>query len=274
MVSIVIPAHNEGRVLPRLLRALNPAGDGELDVVVVANGCTDDTVAVARTFPVTLVETPVASKANALALGDARARGFPRLYIDADVELSRRDVELLAGAFHGSVHAAGPERVLPMDGVSWPVRAYYDFWSRLPVVRDELFGRGVIAVDENGHRRLLPWDATMSDDLRAALSFAPSERVIVEGARVVVRPPRTYRDLLARRVRAMTGNRLLADGPAPPGRRAETSGRDVVAIVARHPCLLPGASIFVATALLAKAAGRRRARRGETAWLRDESSRT
>lgn len=274
MVSIVIPAHNEGRVLGRLLGALGPTEDGGLDVIVVANGCTDDTAAVARSFPVTVVETPVASKANALALGDARARGFPRLYVDADVELSRRDVELLADALRGPIHAAGPERVLPMDGVSWPVRAYYDFWARLPVVRDELFGRGVIAVDEVGHQRLLPWDATMSDDLRAALSFGPHERVIVEGARVVVWPPRTYRDLLARRVRTATGNMLLARGDSAPTRRAATSGRDVVGIALRRPRLLPAAGVFVVTAVLAKAAGRRRARRGNTAWLRDDSSRT
>jgi glycosyltransferase involved in cell wall biosynthesis len=273
VVSIIIPAHNEARVLGRLLGALTPSGRREYDILVVANGCSDDTVAVARTFPVNVLETPVASKAKALALGDKHARDFPRLYVDADVELSRDAVELLVAALRGTAHAAAPKRVLPTTGVSWPVRAYYEVWNRLPVVQQELVGRGVIAVDEIGHERLLPWGEAMADDLRASLSFEPEEMVIVEGARVFVWPPRTYRDLLARRVRAMTGNSLFVQGPAAPARRANTSVRHVVGIISREPRMLPAAAVFVATAVLAKVAGWGRARGGDTRWLRDESSR-
>ena len=51
-VSIVIPAHNEERVLPRLLAGLtDSARPGEFDVVVVANRCTDATADGARREP-------------------------------------------------------------------------------------------------------------------------------------------------------------------------------------------------------------------------------
>ena len=41
MISIVIPAHNEANVIQRILSALTDgADDGELDIVVVCNGCT------------------------------------------------------------------------------------------------------------------------------------------------------------------------------------------------------------------------------------------
>jgi len=51
MISIVVPAHNESSVIARTLSrwGANPALD-EIGVVVVCNGCTDDTANVARRF--------------------------------------------------------------------------------------------------------------------------------------------------------------------------------------------------------------------------------
>ncbi|MGW3138555.1 glycosyltransferase, partial [Streptomyces sp. NPDC001139] len=49
MTSIVIPAHNEAPVLGRLLDALlaDSLSADDPDIVVVCNGCTDDTASVA-----------------------------------------------------------------------------------------------------------------------------------------------------------------------------------------------------------------------------------
>ena len=89
MISIVIPAHNEEQVIGRLLEGVTRgAGPGELEIVVVTNGCTDRTAEVAGSFPgVTVVDSPVASKPAALNLGDATAKSFPRMYLDADIEV-------------------------------------------------------------------------------------------------------------------------------------------------------------------------------------------
>lgn len=273
MVSVVIPAHNEERVLARLLEALAPDREPPLDVIVVANGCSDGTVQVARGFPITVLDIPEPSKAIALERGDEVATGYPRLYVDADIVLARDALEALCAALGDGVHATGPERVIPLERAHWPVRAYYRFWRELPVVQEGLFGRGVIAVDEIGHERLLPWGTAMADDLRASESFAPQERKVVAGAQVVILPPRTYRDLLARRVRAMTGNAMLSSDPGG-GQPARTSVRDVWAVVRRSPRLFLPGTVFVGTAAIAKVLGARRARRGDTRWLRDESSRT
>jgi glycosyltransferase involved in cell wall biosynthesis len=79
--SVVIPAHNEERVIGRCLEVLQ-AGlrPGELEVVVVANGCTDNTERVARSAvpAVRVVSLAEASKAAALNAGDAVASAFPR----------------------------------------------------------------------------------------------------------------------------------------------------------------------------------------------------
>ena len=49
--SVVIPAHDEAQVIGRTLRGvLDRTAAGRLEVVVVCNGCTDDTAEVARRF--------------------------------------------------------------------------------------------------------------------------------------------------------------------------------------------------------------------------------
>jgi glycosyltransferase involved in cell wall biosynthesis len=90
MISVIIPAHNEAAVIGRCLAPLTsgPAA-GKLEIVVVANGCTDDTAARAETYPgVHVIDTSVPGKGHALNLGDSHATGFPRFYVDADIELS------------------------------------------------------------------------------------------------------------------------------------------------------------------------------------------
>ncbi len=278
MASIVVPAHDEERVLGRLLTALlDDVRPGELEVVVVANGCADATAEVASRFAgVRVVETPVASKSAALRLGDEAVSTFPRLYADADVELRTADVRRLCDAVSlPGVLAAGPARVLPMHGVSRLVRWYYDVWQRLPGVRDELFGRGVVAVSETGHARLGDWADVMADDLMMAMSFETSERVVESAARVVIRPPRTYADLVRRRVRAMTGNaRLERSASSRLVRTApRTSLRGLARMAAREPVLVPKVAVFAGTAGLSRIRARRALRSGDETWLRDESSR-
>ena len=78
-------------MIGRLLGPLVSLGPDGLDVIVVANGCTDDTAKVAASFgpAVRVLSIPVASKREALVAGDRAARSFPRVYVDADVELGR-----------------------------------------------------------------------------------------------------------------------------------------------------------------------------------------
>ncbi|MFD9307628.1 glycosyltransferase [Streptomyces sp. NPDC060048] len=286
MTSIVIPAHNEGRVIGRLLDALlADAPAAGPDIVVVCNGCTDDTAAVAtaRGPRVRVVEVPTPSKHLALRVGDEHARGFPRLYVDADVQVGAADVRALAGALADAPHllAAAPGRDIPLAGCAWPVRAYYRVWQRLPAVREGLFGRGVIAVSEPGHARIAALPPLMADDLAASLAFAPEERSVVEAARVVVHPPRTWADLIKRRVRAATSSAELERfqaaqpcGPPSSVPSARTGTGDLRALLRDQPRLLPGVVVFVVAALVARRGARRAIRTGDfSTWLRDESSR-
>lgn len=278
----MIPAHNEAQVIGRLLDSLladSESCENETDIVVVCNGCTDDTaqVAAARGPRVRVVETPTPSKHAALRTGDDHARGFPRVYVDADVVITGADVRALTEPLDdgtSGVLATAPERHIPLDGCAWRVRAYYRVWQRLPAVRAGLFGRGVIAVSKAGHARITALPPLMADDLAASLAFAPEERRVVDAARVVVHPPRTWPDLIKRRIRAAVSTAQVEQHQRPEEATARTSKADLTTLLRREPRLLASVVVFVAAAVVA----RRKAAKAVEAqdfgtWLRDESSR-
>jgi glycosyltransferase involved in cell wall biosynthesis len=142
MISIVVPAHNESSVIARTLGQwfTGPASEG-ISVVVVCNGCSDDTAKVAQRFgpAVRVVESEIASKTHALNLGDRASAAFPRIYVDADIVVSMEAIRALAGRLEqGGVLAVAPTAEFDLRGCSWLVREYYRIRSRLPSSRGEL----------------------------------------------------------------------------------------------------------------------------------------
>lgn len=278
IVSVVVPAHNEADVIGRLLEQLGAsAAQDELEVLVVANGCIDDTAKVAASFGpvVRVVSIPSASKREALAVGNREAKGFPRIYVDADVELRTEDLRALVKALqHPGVLAAAPELVLNLAGSSWPIRWYYDVWTQLPEVQRGLFGRGVVAISEAGYARIAKLPPVLADDLAASLAFSPSERVIAPGAQVVVHPPRTLADLVRVRTRVATGVTQVEQTEGAPASTARTRPTDLLAIAGRRPRMAPRVTLFLAVAMLARLRSSRAVRHGDySTWHRDESSR-
>jgi hypothetical protein len=250
----------------------------EFDIVVVANGCSDNTAEVAASFgpAVRVISLPHASKCAALAAGGRAAASFPRVYLDADVELTAADVRALAASLaEPGVLAAAPHRVLALDASPWPVRWYYSVWSRLPEVRRGLFGRGAIAVDRPGFDRIEQLPALVADDLAVSLCFAPHERRIATGAKVTVHPPRVVGDLVRRRIRAAESVAQLERTAPAPSASARTRVCDLGTILRREPGLAPQVALFLGVAVFARLGARRAISRGDySVWWRDDSSRS
>jgi glycosyltransferase involved in cell wall biosynthesis len=269
LTSVVIAAHNEAAVIGRCLDALlaDPP-PGPFDVTVVANGCTDATVAVAATRPgVRVLSLPEPGKAAALNAGDEVAVGFPRLYLDADIVLTPGSVPALVAAVEAGLLAAAPGRALDTAGRPLPVRAYYAINRRLPAFRDALYGRGAIVLSERGRARFGAFPALHADDLFLDSLFEVGEKREVAGATAKVATPRRTADLIRRLVRVRAGNAAMraAGTAARPSRRSSW----LWDVVLRRPWLAPAGVFYAAITLIAE-----RRSRGATDWGRDESSRT
>jgi glycosyltransferase involved in cell wall biosynthesis len=209
VLSIIIPAHNEASVIRRCGQAiLQEAFADEVELVVVCNGCTDNTASRARDLGknVKVIETDTPSKANALNLGDRLATGYPRFYIDADVVVPMEAIRQTAQTLQQKgVCAAAPAMHVDLSGRPWAIRAFYQVWLQLPYCQDGMIGSGVYALNEAGRQRFTDFPAITADDGFVRLLFKPHERVTVPTAFFTIFPPKTLRGLINIKTRAFFG---------------------------------------------------------------------
>jgi glycosyltransferase involved in cell wall biosynthesis len=277
VASVIIPAHNEEAVIGRCLRALTDGiGPGDVEIIVVCNGCTDRTAEVAAATPgIEVIDTPVASKSAALNLGDERASSFPRVYLDADVELPGQDFRALMAALEepeGPL-AAGASMRVELEGRPWSIRAYYRVWTALPYVSSDMIGSGVFALSEAGRARFGTFPSIIADDLFVYRLFQPGERRRVEGATFTVHPPATLGDLLKVQARRRAG--IIEHGQMF-GSASQSGGSVGQALLplARDPQWWPSLAVYLGVAVVGRMRGQWKARFGDLkVWEREDSSR-
>lgn len=276
VASVVIPAHDEQAVIGRCLRALaDGTTEGELEIVVVANACHDDTATVAKAGGATVIETPLPGKANAIRLGDERCTVFPRLYLDADGELTGTAVRHMIAALRDTgAPACSPVPEFDLTGASWVVRGFDRALHALLGERRGLAGTGAYMLSESGHARVFPMPDVIADDGWVHRSFEPHERLMVPEARTSVRLARTVPALIRRRARVRLGNQELtrAGRPAtePPLRPAA-----LVGLVRQRKVTPADAACFVGILLVDHVVARWRAARGTThTWSSDPTTRS
>ena len=188
--SVLIPAHNEADWLPACLDALcatDPVA-GPVEVIVVANGCTDDTAELARKkapafeargWALRVLELAQGSKLGALNAGEAAARGAVLVYLDADVLVSPPLLAQLAEALAEDAprYASGMPQVTTSG--DWVTRHYTRFWQTTGFMTHGVPGFGVFAMNRTGRARWGEWPDIISDDTFARLNFRPEERIAV-----------------------------------------------------------------------------------------------
>jgi len=274
--SVLIPAHNEAAVIGRCLKSLLAEIEpGELEVVVVCNGCHDATAQVARSFgpAVTVIELEIASKTAALRTGERHLQVFPRLYLDADVVLSGRTARrILHQLTNQASLVARPPFRYDTSRSSALIRRYYRARIRIPAVMNSIWGAGVYGLSAAGRARFGEYPDIVAEDLFVDQQFKPGELEIVGDEPVVVVAPAELRDLLRVMRRAYRGaaeNRrreLVVDA----NRTTTSTIVDILRLAASRPTQLLDTITYVLIAVLARlyvAFG------PETRWERDESSR-
>ncbi|MFJ5956270.1 WecB/TagA/CpsF family glycosyltransferase [Paenarthrobacter sp. NPDC092416] len=276
--AVIIPAHNEAAVIDRTLDSLQEVIDsGTVDVIVACNGCTDETEQLAaRHTGVHVLHVDEASKVAALNAADAVTQRWPRLYLDADIELSPEALRSVFRALgDGPLLAARPAFRYDTTGASRPVRAYYRARNRIPGNARALWGAGAYAMSQRAHERLGTFPALTGDDYYVDRLFGPDEKAVLETTPVVVRTPRNTAALLGILRRTYRGNAQQdASGPlkaaSPAGPSTVRTLQELIRSV-RGPLSAMDAVVYAAFA----SAGRRRplVRQPAPAWERDDSSR-
>jgi len=99
VISVIIPAHNEELYLGATLDALRQQTYRYYEVIVVANGCHDRTVQLARDKCDKVIELQERALGKARNTGAAKARGDLLVFVDADTRLEPQALETIAREF-------------------------------------------------------------------------------------------------------------------------------------------------------------------------------
>lgn len=282
-VFVIVPAHDEERVVQRGVQALLASPGMDVQVLVVANGCTDATADRVRALDdtrVRVLELDRPGKAAAVRAGLTAAPMVDVLaVVDADVVLSQEVLPGLVDVLSvPEARIAAPGLTLELDRCSPLVRAYYRAWGReAHVSAGDIGARGIYAVNPAGRPRLIDLPDLIADDGWARARFAPGERVVGPGTSTV-RPARVLRAQVRRRARVLAGNRELrrvfplaqrpaggATSPAAPPRTSVSRLRQdgPLDTLAWYAVELPSRAL----------AGWRQWRGVDTPWGRDASTR-
>ena len=276
-LSIIIPAHNEASVVARTLNSiLSNKLDRPLQVIVVANGCTDETAEIVKTFAgrVELVETPVGNKSNALNLGDKVARHDLRAYLDADIELSEDALQRVVDAFKNPrTRLAMPRAKHVYRGRNFFLSGYYALWRSMPYVRKGAMGGGFYCIDKELRSRFREFPALTADDKFMRNLARPSERCVVEGCHATVTMPQTFGDLLKVKTRWTFGNLELAAARPDLNVNDKSKHEGALLHLLMRPWLWLHVPAFVFVYFYAQVAARKRMAAKQAIWDRDSSTR-
>jgi cellulose synthase/poly-beta-1,6-N-acetylglucosamine synthase-like glycosyltransferase len=222
--SVVLAVHDEAaRIGGRLdeLLALIAATGRHAELIVVADGCTDGTAALARSHPSTLVRvvelTENAGKAQALSRGCAAAHGDVLVFADARQRWATDALQQLlqnfqraeVGAVSGELVIEAAPGVLAGVGLYWR----YEKWLRRNEGRlhSTVGVSGSICAVRRELFRPIP-RGVLLDDLYWPLQVAMQGRRVVYEQRAMAydRLPRHLAGEFRRKVRTLSGNLQLA----------------------------------------------------------------
>jgi GT2 family glycosyltransferase len=115
-ISVVVCTHNGARTLHDCLSGLAALTYPDFEVLLVDDGSTDATAAIASEYDVTVISTPNRGLSAARTLGAERARGEIVAYLDDDARPDPDWLHFLAWSFLTTDHAVigGPN--IPPDG--------------------------------------------------------------------------------------------------------------------------------------------------------------
>ena len=212
-MSIIVPVFNEERVIEAKIRNSLDCDypPEQLEVIVVSDGSTDATSDIVRRHPVRLLELPRGGKAAALNAGAAAARGEVLVFTDANVELDRGALRVLARSFADE----------SVGGVSG---------KKKYVVRDAAGVGGATQdtteVGENLYWRYEQWQKTLESAFGSIYAADGTLYAIRRELYVPIADPAQADDIAVSTRVVLQGRRLILDPEAVAYEEAPVEGRD------------------------------------------------
>lgn len=153
-LTIIIPARNEEQNLPVLLRSINAQAVKPAEVIVVDDGSTDRTAAVARELGATVIGSqPLPDgwrgKTWACHQGAQAATGNLLLFLDADTWFEPDGLKKILAAYGGGAFSVGPYHAVrePYEQLS----LFFNLNMTAGTVPGGLFGQ-MLLVDRESYR--------------------------------------------------------------------------------------------------------------------------
>ncbi len=206
--TIIIPAHNEANTIGNTLANLEEGINKFYNIIVVCNGCDDDTYRIASSFKhIQCHSIEIASKAHAIRHAESLNPNFPRLYVDADIVVTANDAKLIFANMQDNLNAGlyVPKSKTNTLNSHFTVKNYYTAWYDTPYVKKLGYGAGAYALNQKGRERFAIWPDLVSDDGFIRTLFSPDEIHIIDTACVEVQAPKTWWQLIRIKARSKYG---------------------------------------------------------------------
>jgi poly-beta-1,6-N-acetyl-D-glucosamine synthase len=220
-VSVVIPVHNGAKFLGRKLDSILTLDYPRelLDILVVADGCTDETVSIAREYAdrgVGLLVLPRGGKSAALNAAIPQLSGEILLLTDVRQTLEPESLRRLVARFEDPEIGVVSGELLLRRGTSHDeadVGLYwrYESWIRRSLgAVDSMFGAtGPFYAIRSGLFTPIPPDILLDDVYLPMTIFFKGYRLVVEETARAFDYPMTRRREFDRKVRTLGGNYQL-----------------------------------------------------------------
>lgn len=279
MTSIVIPAHNEVKLIKKTLTCV--LADQQLShchIIIVCNGCTDNTFPLLlefvkenksrleqRNILITVIDEIKASKTNAINIGIAQVKVFPVVLLDADILIHGADIMRLLNELNEKVIAASPKLQYCFSNSSWLVRAYYAVAScSFYNMKHRL--SNVIALSEAAVKKIGKLPNIIADDEYIRRMLDTNEYTIAQTISFDFICPKDVKNLLAVLVRVERGNLQLGQLGYIDNSNANLNGFESF-----NKMYLP---VFLLCKVFAKLKAKQQYAKGKISqWERDESNR-
>jgi len=266
-ISVIIPACNEAPVIARTLLPLKGQG---FQIIVVANGCIDDTALVARTTcpEGQIIDSPIGCKSMAINLALALACGRTLILLDADITTSADAIHRLDQALcdHPQAELAYGDARFCLDHSSLLVRQFYRAWQTNSYFASGKVG-GCYALRRSAIAEAGGFPRLTNDDEWVRRRFGHRAQRVA-GAAYDVQAPRYVADLIAVRRRVTAGNKQLRQKLDFEEANQHSGWRATAFATAKSPSLWVAALIYAAVSLYVRVFP---ARAG--VWHRDLSNR-